>query len=386
MTARQSARDLSPTGEAAIAAVRARAVRERCLHRARIEQLLEAEGIRIDVGALCQSAPAQARVILNFHPDRLIADGRSVAEALRDEGAYRSQFETGISNGGLTAHPGGNRDEWERRLFDGAYHAAVVDEPTAVRPKYGALNLAGFSNGPAPAFGSCALVLSAHETARTTFLFGDSSERHEAMGTADAFESVLAALLERLAATGQMLGLPGIRLGECVARLSGAVRRPSAFSRVVDEYIETHTHGPISLTSDADALLLDPSFHSTPTAVALLQAAERYRLAVRWHKGSQLTKATFPTTTPVDPGQQPTRWQQFLLSGRAAYLTDRIICEYAPDSRRLTAAAIGAAARAFGRQPARWSEWGAPDPSLTVFKDLWRILVVHGVPYAGTSG
>ena len=64
-----------------------------------------------------------ARVTLNFHPDRVMSDGRTVAEALRDEGIYRSQFETGISNGGLTAFPGGDRDEWERRLFDGAYHA-----------------------------------------------------------------------------------------------------------------------------------------------------------------------------------------------------------------------------------------------------------------------
>lgn len=380
MTARQSAGNLGVGSEVAIAAVRAQVVRDRDRHRARIEQVLEAEGIRADVSRLCKSPLEEARVTLNFHPDRLIADGRTVAEALRDEGVYRSQFETGISNGGLTAYPGGDRDEWERRLFEGAYHAPVVAGSSVVRPKYGGLNLVGFSNGPAPAFGSCALVLSTHETARTTFLFGDSSERYEDMGTADAFEPVLAALLERVAATGQMLGLPGISLRECVARLNGTVRRSPAFLRVLDDYIETHTHGPISLASDADALLLDPSFHDTPVAAALLQAAERYRLTVRWHAGSQLTMATFPTTTPIDPGQQRTRWQQFLLGGRAAELADRVISEYAADNRLLTAAAIGAAARAFGRDPASWDVWGAPDPSFTVFKDLWRILVAHGTP------
>jgi hypothetical protein len=140
------------------------------------------------VGALCTSALDRPQVILNFHPDRLIADGRTVAEALRDEGVYRSQFETGISNGGLTAYPGGDRDEWERRLFEGAYHAPSTPGTVTVRPKYGGLNLAGFTNGPAPAFGSCALVLSHHEKLRSTFLFGDSSERYEDMGTADAFE------------------------------------------------------------------------------------------------------------------------------------------------------------------------------------------------------
>jgi hypothetical protein len=45
-------------------------------------------------------------VTVNFHPDRLLADGRTVAEHLAAEGVYRSQFETGISNGGLTAYPG----------------------------------------------------------------------------------------------------------------------------------------------------------------------------------------------------------------------------------------------------------------------------------------
>jgi hypothetical protein len=60
-------------------------------------------------------------VTVNFHPDRLLADGRTVAEHLAAEGVYRSQFETGISNGGLTAYPGGDRDRWDTRMFPGVY-------------------------------------------------------------------------------------------------------------------------------------------------------------------------------------------------------------------------------------------------------------------------
>lgn len=52
--------------------------------------------------------------------------------------------------------------------------------------------------------------------------------------------------------------------------------------------------------------------------------------------------------------------------------------DHSVDGVHLTAAAIGAAARAFERDPARWREWGAPDPSLTALKDLWRILAAHG--------
>jgi Protein of unknown function (DUF3626) len=48
------------------------------------------------------------RVTLNFHPDRLVG-GLLVLEAIGRDGVYRSQFETGTSNGGLTAYPGGDR-------------------------------------------------------------------------------------------------------------------------------------------------------------------------------------------------------------------------------------------------------------------------------------
>lgn len=51
-------------------------------------------------------------------------------------GVYRSQFETGTSNGGLSAHPGGERWAWESRIFGWAYDEAT---PT-LHPKYGALN------------------------------------------------------------------------------------------------------------------------------------------------------------------------------------------------------------------------------------------------------
>ncbi len=76
------------------------------------------------------SAPA------SFHPDRLLADGRSVAESLAADGRYRSQYETGLSNGSRTAHPGGLRDEWKLRLFGGAYGtaAAVLDHPDGGAP------------------------------------------------------------------------------------------------------------------------------------------------------------------------------------------------------------------------------------------------------------
>ena len=59
----------------------------------------------------------RAAITVSFHPDRLVRGGRTVAQCLAAEGVYRSQFETGISNGGL----GGPRADWEERMFPGVY-------------------------------------------------------------------------------------------------------------------------------------------------------------------------------------------------------------------------------------------------------------------------
>lgn len=48
-----------------------------------------------------------------------------VIESMADDGPYRSQFATGIPNGGLTAFPGGDRWRWESRLFSGRYDSGV---------------------------------------------------------------------------------------------------------------------------------------------------------------------------------------------------------------------------------------------------------------------
>src|SRR4051794_35786793 len=85
------------------------------------------------VAALASGEPADPdlRVTLNFHPDR-VRDQLPLLEELASDGVYRSQFETGTSNGGLTAFPGGNRWRWESRIFGGAYDHASPEQ----RPKY----------------------------------------------------------------------------------------------------------------------------------------------------------------------------------------------------------------------------------------------------------
>ena len=73
---------------------------------------------------------------MHFHPDRSHGNEPLLHHMARD-GRYRSQFETGTSNGGLTAFVGGDRWRWESHLFDGAYD----DAPAHERPTYGSLDL-----------------------------------------------------------------------------------------------------------------------------------------------------------------------------------------------------------------------------------------------------
>ncbi|MGW6657879.1 DUF3626 domain-containing protein [Rhodococcus sp. NPDC055024] len=57
------------------------------------------------------------RVTLHFHPDLPFESGLTLASIAR-QGTYVTQFETRTSNGGLTAHHGGDRWRWESRTLD----------------------------------------------------------------------------------------------------------------------------------------------------------------------------------------------------------------------------------------------------------------------------
>lgn len=109
------------------------------------------------------------RVTLQFHPDWPFGDGL-VLEAIARDGRYRSQFETGTSNGGRTAFDGGDRWKWESRLFDGRYDGG----PPHDRPVYGALNADGDPYGGSPRFGSAYFRLRPEVIERCTFCFPDS--------------------------------------------------------------------------------------------------------------------------------------------------------------------------------------------------------------------
>jgi hypothetical protein len=205
------------------------------------------------VGAVADGGPADPswRVTLHFHPDRLVG-GVPILEQMARDGVYRSQFETGVSNGGLTAYPGGDRWRWESRMFAAAYD----DGPAAGRPKYGALNFRQRRVGGSPRFGSAHFRLSAGALGRTTFCYPDSFLEPSHFGT--------------------------------VRRMSGLVKLAEAYSvDPLDDYIEAHVHGPVDIAADVEALVLDPCYRATPVE----DAARRLGCPVEWHDGFTITTA-----------------------------------------------------------------------------------------------
>ncbi|MFD8814381.1 DUF3626 domain-containing protein [Streptomyces sp. NPDC059627] len=202
------------------------------------------------VAALSSGPPLDPglRITLNFHPDRISA-GLPVLEALARDGVYHSQFVTGTSNGGLTAHPGGDRWRWESRIFGAAYD----DADPAERPVYGALDFRRQVVGAAPRFGSSHLRLTGAALRRATFCYPDSAAEPADFGVA---------------------------AGTHLLALAEADERDA-----LNDYIETQVHGGIRLDRDVEALVLDACYRGTPVAVA----ARRLPFTVEWHPGYRLT-------------------------------------------------------------------------------------------------
>ncbi len=188
------------------------------------------------------------RVTLNFHPDRISSDVH-ILDSILASGVYKSQFETKTSNGGLTAHPGGDRWKWESRIFGGAYDNDI----SSSRPKYGALNYKRDAYGASPRFGSAYIRLNESVLDRTTFCYPDSVFVPDAFGTAEH------------------MSLVGLALKDD--------------KDLLDDYVEAHVHGDIRLSEDVEAIVLDPAYIDTYVE----RLALKLPCAAEWHNGYALT-------------------------------------------------------------------------------------------------
>lgn len=304
---------------------------------------------------------AAGRLTLNFHPDRIARQGHTVAAGLRMLGRYQSQWLTGLSAGSRSAIHGGQRHQWERLLFDGAYEDA---DPTVVDfPVYGSFDLLFDPHGGSPRFGSSFVVLRSHVLERTTFCVGDSHLGPKDVGTIDEPASVLAALSEQ-ASRGELLNRR-LGLDALLSACEGSYRPPRP-SRDLDGYVETQIHGGVSLENDVEEIVVDPSFRKTSVEEDLGAAGERYGFAVRWHGGSEL-----PVEEVPDDFRGPTMPALARRVARADGIVD--------------ACAVGRAARAVVLGSPT-PDGDPPESDLQQLKYLWHTVLALGLDSAPRNG
>lgn len=303
-----------------------------------------------------------ARIGLHFHPDRPDSTMKSVAEALLEQGIYKSQFETLLSNGSVSALPGGDRDLWENKIFGGAYQTEGTTNNQ--RPKYGALNVMLHSDGPAPRFGSCYFLLSPKVSYRSTFTYLDSYQDPNEKGTYKEFDMILAALLEeafsRESAIGEKDITPTILINHLLVNLKNNSTNPEKNepNRNLNHYIEAQVHGDISLKDDVEVLVADPSFKETIIGTTLERLCLRYSIELYWHRGFVLKVDEVPSDFrgPFMPS-----------------LAKRIA-----QNNCISASVIGDAVMDLHRNPQNWKDRGSYSEVLQELKLLWHVLVRYG--------
>lgn len=277
----------------------------------------------------------------------------TVAARLLHCGRYQSQWVTGLSAGSRSAIAGGERQRFERELFGGAYDGG--DPATTEFPVYGSLDLVFDPHGGSPRFGSSFVVVHRHVLDRTTLCVGDSHTGPRDVGTIDRPWAILAGLAEQ-AARAELLNR-SLGVEALLQACAGSLRfdRPS---RDLDGYVEAQVHGGVSLDSDVEAVVLDPSFQGSSVNKDMQAAAERYGFPLRWHGGSELY---------VDDVPSDFRGPTMPEVARAVVGADGII----------DAHAIGIhAAKLRFDDPTPAGD--APDSDLQQLKYLWHTLLAHG--------
>ena len=364
MINRRKADTLHPFALAALASIRAGAKTTETDDRAALKSMfVEAGYTARDINRVMQAIFTHFHITVNFHPDRYGGDGRLVIESLIDDGIYRNQFETNTTTGGRTAYEGGERDNWERSLFGGAYHApGCLGEH---RPKYGALDLLNNEGGATPRFGSCCLVLRPHVAAHASFAYGDSSTNPTALGTRDAFLPLLRALLSDVEAGGKLLD--GIRC-DVAGAIGYLLRGPDADKRPArlieyNRFIETHIHGELRIGMDAEALCADTSFADSEIRPLLELCCARHGLRLEWIPPRRVCVEDIDDEFR-GPLMKP--------------LAREILTRFDEPGGYIDARIIGRAARATHDDPQGWSQFGDPAWLFQRVKQLWHIVANFG--------
>jgi len=347
----------------AISYMRNYALKHKTTAKNNIAEILKMANIHPDTyHELTQLLIHQGKVAIHFHPDRPDHSMKTVLENLLEQGIYKSQFETHISAGDLTAYPGGARDLWEKRLFHGAYHVTGVIERD--RPKYGTLNLLYASDGPSPRFGSCYFLLTPDVSKRCTFTYLGSQSNPKEKGTIDQFDDILASVLSDIFFYEHAFGEKGIDLASFFERtkrnLEEAYCDPALIhpSRNLNYFIEAQVHGTISLSDDIELLVADPSFIATPYESLLRELSKKYAFNILWSPGFKM-----------DIEDVPCNFRGNTMPSLAKAIAENGI---------VTARTIGKGVMDVCQNPEKWRSRGSSSSTIQEFKLLWHVLVKYG--------
>ncbi|MEN6471750.1 MAG: DUF3626 domain-containing protein [Clostridiaceae bacterium] len=341
--------------QAAVAAVREYAKIKSAAHQAYVERICEP--FHIGVHALAERVLRHS-VTVNFHPDRLSNNGKSVMENLMEQGQYHGQFRTGTTNGGKTAYIGGDRFLWEQRLFRDAYPPDSAD-----RPKYGALNLLRYMDGASARFGSCFFILNPKVIGRCTFAYGDSSSNPATLCTSDTFIGVLAELFMDVQQNGRLLNRVVSSEQEALAILLNAGNGIKDMGKNLDYCIEAHIHGDVSLAEDVDCFYADASFRRTSFAGQAKLLCQKYGIALHWIPERRIAVDEIGSLFrgPMIP-----------------VLAKRIDGTFGNGRGMLNAALIGEASCDSSTHFDAWKDIGGEAELFQYFKQLWHTVAYFG--------
>ncbi|MEM8621143.1 MAG: DUF3626 domain-containing protein [Actinomycetota bacterium] len=210
------------------------------------------------------------RIVLHFHPGWGF-DDTTVLQAIATSGWYRSQWQTGTSNGGLMADRGSDRWRWESTMFAGRYD----DAPALDRPVYGAWNRHDDPYGASPRFGSAYLRLRPDVNERATFCWPDSVYEPQNVSGPQNLEQLC-----RLADSSDV-----------DPSLVSSAPADLPLDEPLNDYVEAHVHGGLLVTRDVEAVVVDPADRKEHSATLA-----RLGCAVEEHPGYRVT------ADAIDPG------------------------------------------------------------------------------------
>jgi len=297
-------------------------------------------------------------ITVNFHPDRLSNNGKTVMDNLLAQGQYLNQFHTGTTNGGTGINVGGNRFTWEQNMFFNTY-----PQNSPERPKYGAINLFRYIDGASARFGSCFFTLKHEIKNRCTFAYGDSSTDPTVLCTSDTFISILASILEDVKQNNRLLDQVVAHQRTALAIMLDPGTDMKHIGRNLDYCIETHIHGDISLADDVDSFYMDESFQGTNFSKLAEELCQKYEITLCWIPKRQIKVA--------DIGE--------LFRGpKIPMLARKIDSDFGHGKGIMNALLIGTASRDSLMRYEQWKDFGTESDIFMYFKQLW-----HTVAYLG---